>query len=266
MWPDSPALVQPAGTGLRLARRPVAWSAVSQVAAGPLRRALGAGVTVDVVPNAVDVAWWRARSDGSLSSPYAGEVVVTSLGRLAARKRPLALLRALRTVRELVEPDVRLRLVLAGEGRQLPRLRRAAAAWGMTDWVDLPGRLTREQSRELLQRSDVYVAPADLESFGIAALEARTVGLPVVAKACSGVGEYVGHGTEGLLVGSDHEMALAVASLVRDPVMRTRIAEHNAAVPPTTTWPYAVDRTEQLYGRAAALAGRVPVLELDAAS
>jgi hypothetical protein len=48
--------------------------------------------------------------------------------------------------------------------------------------------------------------------------------------------------------------------------MRTRIAEHNAAVPPTTTWPYAVDRTEQLYRRAAALAGRVPVLELDAAT
>ena len=267
MWPHSPALVQPAGTGLRLARRPVAWSAVSQVAAGPLRRALGTGVLVDVVPNAVDVAWWRARSDRVLSSPYAGEVVVTSLGRLAARKRPLALLRALRTVRELVEPEVRLRLVLAGEGRQLPRLRRAVAAWGMTDWVDLPGRLSREQSRELLQRSDVYVAPADLESFGIAALEARTVGLPVVAKACSGVAEYVGHGTEGLLVGSDHEMALAVAALVRDPALRTRIAAHNAAVPPATTWPFAVERTEQLYRRAADLAGRQhPVLSMEAAS
>ncbi len=231
MWPDSPALVQPAGTGLRLARRPVAWSAVSQVAAGPLRRALGAGVPVDVVPNAVDVAWWRARPDGVLSSPYAGEVVVTSLGRLAARKRPLALLRALRTVRELVEPDVRLRLVLAGEGRQLPRLRRAAAAWGMTDWVDLPGRLSREQSRELLQRSDVYVGarrPRVVRDRGTRGPQA--VGLPVVAKACSGVGEYVGHGTEGLLVGSDHEMALAVAALVRDPAMRTRIAAHNAAV------------------------------------
>ena len=80
------------------------------------------------------------------------------------------------------------------------------------------------------------------------------------------MGEYVGHGSEGLLVGSDHEMALAIASLVRDPAMRTRIAAHNAVVPPTTTWPFAVDRTEQLYRRAAALAGRVPVLELDAAS
>jgi hypothetical protein len=61
-------------------------------------------------------------------------------------------------------------------------------------------------------------------------------------------------------------MALAVASLVRDPAMRTSIAAHNAAVPPTTTWPYAVDRAEQLYRRAAALAGRMPVPELDAAS
>jgi len=44
------------------------------------------------------------------------------------------------------------------------------------------------------------------------------------------------------------------------------LAAHNAAVPPTTTWPFAVERTEQLYRRAAALAGRLPVLELDAVS
>ena len=36
------------------------------------------------------------------------------------------------------------------------------------------------------RRADVYVAPAVLESFGLAALEARCVGLPVVGVSAAG--------------------------------------------------------------------------------
>ena len=45
----------------------------------------------------------------------------------------------------------------------------------------------------------MFVAPANLESFGIAALEARCAGLPVLAKANSGIREFVSDEREGLL-------------------------------------------------------------------
>lgn len=259
MWPDTPALVRPAGAGLRLGRRPVAWSAVSGAAARPLARALGADVRIDVLPNAVDVDWWRARPPATASARPAGdvgEVVVTCLMRFSLRKRPLALLRVMREVRRQVPAEIPIRLVMAGDGSQLGRVRLAVQTTGMADWVDLPGRLSREQARELLWSSDVYIAPADLESFGIAALEARTAGVPVVAKSCGGVGEFVTSGTEGLLADDDEGLAAAVATLVTDADLRRGIVAHNAAVPPDCTWDQALARTEALYARAAALAGR----------
>jgi glycosyltransferase involved in cell wall biosynthesis len=251
MWPDHQALVRPAGAGLRLASRPVAWSTVSHSAAGPLRHALGDGVPIHVVPNAVDVSWWRAQ-DGLASWDVDGdEVVVTSLMRMVTRKRPVPLLRVLRDLRRQVPADLRLRVVLAGDGPQLGHVRRLVGRWDMTGWVDLPGRLTRLRARALLQASDLYVAPADLESFGIAALEARAVGLPVVAKRAGGVGEFVTHGTEGLLVGSDAAMSRALARLVTQHGLRQQMAAHNAAVPPATTWQRAVAENAALYRRAA---------------
>ena len=71
---------------------PVAWSAVSQVAAEPLRSLLGPSTRVDVVPNAVDVDRW---SLGVLVPRVEREIVVAAVMRLAPRKRPIPLLRIL---------------------------------------------------------------------------------------------------------------------------------------------------------------------------
>jgi len=126
----------------------------------------------------------------------------------------------------------------------------------MSDWVDLPGQLTRDAIRDVLAAADVYAAPAVLESFGIAALEARSVGLPVVAKAHGGVGEFVTNGIHGVLATTDDNMARALARLIESPSLRTAIRAHNSAVPPAFGWSDALARTDELYARAADLAGR----------
>ena len=77
----------------------------------------------------------------------------------------------------------------------------------MRGWVELAGRCDRETIHQVHAASDVYLAPATLESFGIAALEARCAAVPVVAMRVGGVGEFVRPGREGMLVGSDSEMA-----------------------------------------------------------
>jgi hypothetical protein len=101
--------------------------------------------------------------------------------RLAPRKRPRALLAALREVRRRVPASVPLRAVVAGEGPERGALERYRLQHDL-DWVSLPGRLDAAALRELYTAADVYVAPAVLEAFGIAALEARAAGLPVVAR------------------------------------------------------------------------------------
>jgi glycosyltransferase involved in cell wall biosynthesis len=79
-----------------LSSRPVAFTAVSALAAEPVRRMLGAGVEVTVLPNGVDVSAWRA---GPLPRPDGDDVRIVSAMRLARRKRPIPLLRMLSRVR-----------------------------------------------------------------------------------------------------------------------------------------------------------------------
>lgn len=237
--------------GLGWAARPVALSAVSDVAAAPLRRIAGPGTEVTVLPNGIDVAAWRV----SPAPREDTDVHVVATMRLAPRKRPMPLLRMLREVRRLVPAGVRLRASVIGDGPARPTLQRFLERHGMADWVQLLGRLSREEIRELYRRADVFIAPAELESFGIAALEARCAGLPVVAKAVSGIREFVHDGQEGLLAGSDSEMVDALVRLVTDTELRTRIARHNRDVEPAVSWPDVLKLAESEYLRAIDISG-----------
>jgi glycosyltransferase involved in cell wall biosynthesis len=113
--------------------------------------------------------------------------------------------------------------------------------------------LPAAEIRERYAGADLYVSPATLESFGIAALEARAAGLPVIAFAATGVADFIRDGHEGALVGSDAEMASAMAALVRSPDRRNRIRLHNSGTTPSQTWPSVTTLSEELYDRAQAL-------------
>jgi glycosyltransferase involved in cell wall biosynthesis len=120
----------------------------------------------------------------------------------------------------------------------------------MREWVSLPGRVPRSTLRDRYAAADVYLSPARLESFGIAALEARTAGLPVVARQGSGVGEFVVDGVNGYLADDDEAMAAALARLATDPAMRSRMREHNLRHEPAQDWPRVAALAEAEYARA----------------
>jgi glycosyltransferase involved in cell wall biosynthesis len=102
----------------------------------------------------------------------------------------------------------------------------------------------------------VYLSPARLESFGIAALEARTVGLPVIGRQGSGVGEFVTDGVNGRIVDSDDAMTLAIADLARDPAEVARMRARNLAEPPAQEWSRVARLAVSEYERAVGLVRR----------
>jgi glycosyltransferase involved in cell wall biosynthesis len=263
LWGPVAGLFRVADLVTSWTRWPVVFTAVSDAAAAPVRAVLRGRAPVSVLPNGIDPGAWRfgvapPRDDGGDDRGDDGDggddggVRLVSAMRLAARKRPLPLLEVFRDVRRRVPASVRLRAVVAGEGPQRAAAERHLRRHGL-DWVELPGRLGPQAMRDLYRRADVYVAPAVLESFGIAALEARTAGLPVVARTGTGVVEFVRDGVEGLLAGSDAGLAEAVARLVTDPALRGRIAAHNRSVPPAVTWDEVVARSVAAYERAVGL-------------
>ena len=226
-------------------RWPVVWSAVSRSAAEPVSKTLG-GAAVAVLPNGIDATGWEIAP----APRDAGTITITSVMRLSRRKRPLPLLHMLRRLRARVPSTTRLRAVIIGDGPLRATMLDYLEAHDMASWVSLPGRLERPDIRLVFSQSDLYVAPAELESFGIAALEARSAGLPVVASRHGGVGEFIADGTEGFLVGSDSEMVQALAALVSDRRSRETIAAHNRAVPPSVGWTSVLHRADVLYAAA----------------
>ena len=172
--------------------------------------------------------------------------------RFAARKRPLAVLEVAARVRDLIGGDLPMRLTLFGEGPERSRLERFAERHDMTDWVSLPGRVGRDALREQYWKSDVYLTPARLEAFGIAALEARTAGLPVVARLDTGVGDFVVDGVNGILGADDVALSEGLARLVTDRRLRLGIATHNREVGPDQDWPSVAALAEAEYRRAGA--------------
>ena len=237
------------GHARRWGARGAALSAVSGVAAASVQSVVGRGTQVRVFPNGIDTALWRPPPPSAAAGT---PVQVVAAMRFAARKRPLAVLEVAARARDLAAGDLPMRLTLFGEGPERSRLERFAERHDMTDWVSMPGRVGRDALRERYWDSDVYLTPARLEAFGIAALEARTAGLPVVARLDTGVGDFVVDGVNGLLGADDEALAQGLARLVTDPQLRLRIAAHNREVGPDQDWPSVAALAEDEYRRAGA--------------
>ncbi|MEV0757617.1 glycosyltransferase family 4 protein [Streptosporangium sp. NPDC050280] len=204
------------------------------------------------VPSEPDIDHVPSDQEGGPVQP----VHVVAVGRLAPRKQPVRLLRLLREARAQVPAETPMRATVVGDGPARSQMERYLRVNGMTGWVSLPGRYSRDQIRELLASTDVFVAPAPRESFGLAALEARAAGVPVVARAQSGVADFVRPGKEGLLGRTFDDLVSSVARLVRDRELRESIAANNRETEPVrSSWPAVLEGFERCYRNAGQCSG-----------
>lgn len=231
----------------RWAKSGAALSAVSGVAATSVQSLAGLQHRVAILPNGIDTTQWAPipRVPKSAGDP----VRIVSAMRLMGRKRPLELLEIVADARRQV-PGADVRLEVLGEGPLRPKLEERVRAIGAQEWFSAPGRMTRAQVQERYRLSDIYIAPAELEAFGIAALEARTTGLPVVAPRKSGTSEFIQDRVNGLLAGDDAGLSDALVRLITDVPLREKMIRHNTSVLPKESWPSVVQMVEAEYARA----------------
>jgi glycosyltransferase involved in cell wall biosynthesis len=196
----------------------IAWTAVSELVARQARSALRTDVAV--LPNGIDLAAWRRQSGGERASDV---TTFVSTLRLHRKKRPLELLAAFRAASQAATP---IRLILVGVGPQQSAVSRLAARL-KSDGVslELRGRMSPAELRELYARSDAFVSGSRREAFGIAALEAVAAGLPVIAMREAGSSEFLVHERNALLCGDDQELAHAMGRLAADRALRERLSQ-----------------------------------------
>jgi len=223
----------------------MSWTSVSTVGADSLTRLVP--TPVGVSPNGVDASGWTTADPGVADVP-----TIVAVMRLTTRKRPVPLLAILAAVRDLA-PDTPFRAVIAGAGPRQAAAEHALVKYGLTDQVQLAGRLSRPQVAQLLAGADLFLAPAYLESFGIAALEARCAGLPVIAMRGGGVQEFIRDGEDGFLVGDDTQMAARTAELLTDRTLLRGMAQQIRTTPTNLGWEETVDRAVADYVAAGAV-------------
>jgi glycosyltransferase involved in cell wall biosynthesis len=204
-----------------------------------------------VLPNAIDTAFWTPLDAGD--SHETVRLVVA--GRLQSKKRPLLLLRVLRELKRTAAGEA-WSLTIVGEGPLAGPLRDGVRDLGLDDRVRFAGWLDRDRLRDTLRSSDIFLSTAARESFGLAALEARACGLPVVAVEDSAVSAFITHEVSGLLASTDDGFASATARLVLDSALRNRLRDFNRRTTVPLDWTSALDAHEALYAKAEAMIRR----------
>ncbi|MCK6508861.1 N-acetyl-alpha-D-glucosaminyl L-malate synthase BshA [Myxococcota bacterium] len=109
------------------------------------------------------------------------------------------------------------RLLLIGEGPERRNAAEQIEQRGLQDRVCFLGK--REDIVQYLQQCDLMLMPSETESFGLAALEAMSCGLPVIASDVGGLSELIEHQHSGFLapVYDTHTMAQHAIQILRDP-------------------------------------------------
>ncbi len=143
----------------------------------------------------------------------------------------------------------RARLVVVGDGSEAGALRRRVASAGLTDRVELPGRLEPAEVAARLAGADVVVVPSRADAAPLVVLEAWRSGRPLVATVRGGPPEIVTDGVDGVLVDPQDTQALAAAvlGLLDDPERAGRIGAAGRRRVEDFTWERVVDRYEDLY-------------------
>lgn len=249
--PHTDLLARATNAAFGTSRWNVKFSAVSARVAREIAPIAGAN-PIEILPNGIDVAFWRVglkpRTDDTLR--------LVSVMRLNPKKRGAALIPIMQQIRTLM-PDRRVGLRIVGDGPERGRLQRALRRARLDDTIELLGRRSRNDIRMLFAESDLFVLPTIRESFGLAALEARCAGLPVIAMAASGVAEIIAHDKEGLHANSDAELAEHVVALANNADRRRAIATHNRTTVPIYDWPRVIDAHLAIYREAIALRANV---------
>jgi glycosyltransferase involved in cell wall biosynthesis len=163
-----------------------------------------------LLENAIDAEEYTRRQTTDEAKARLGlssdGLVIGAVGRLSAEKAFDVLIRS---VGDLVRRGLDVRLVVAGEGNERPKLEQLVRELGLRDRVFLPG--WQSDVRGVFESMDVFALSSLREGLPNVVLEAMALEVPVVATRVNGVPRLVQDGRNGLLVSAGDRDGLTTA-------------------------------------------------------
>ncbi len=170
---------------------------------------------IRVLPNFVDTMRFRpALRSAERRRQFApgGEKLIGHMSNFRMVKRVFDVLKTFQRVRA----ETGARLVLVGDGAQLPEVRAWIDDAELNEHAVVMG--AQKNVENIVAQLDVFMLHSQTESFGLAALEAMACGIPIVATQTGGPPEVVRDGIDGMLVpiGDIERMTTAVLGILGD--------------------------------------------------
>lgn len=121
------------------------------------------------------------------------------------------------------------KLLMVGDGPERYGLEELCAQLGLCDRVVFIGKV--RETQEVLEISDLFVLPSETESFGLAALEAMAMGVPVISSNTGGIPEVNINGETGFMsdVGDVEDMAKNAIYILEDEDRKKNFGENALA-------------------------------------
>jgi glycosyltransferase involved in cell wall biosynthesis len=171
---------------------------------------------IEFIPNFINFALVRNLASANVSTIH-GRIPTTAtiaaVGRLVPQKGFDILLHA---VKQLHLKGHCSRLVILGEGPERARLTSLIAKLSLQEFVEMPGFVANPYA--VMRLADVFVLSSRYEGLPLTLLEARALGMPIVATDCiAGPREILENGRYGTLVPVDDPtvMASAIADVIK---------------------------------------------------
>jgi len=172
---------------------------------------------VKVIYNGVQPSKYKAEI-----FPNEQEFLIGTIGSLNEQKGMQYLIKALPKV---IKEFAGIRLEIIGDGLYKRKLLELVKKLKIKNYVKFTGFVP--DTDKYLVKFDLYVQPSLSESFGLAIVQAMSVGLPIIATNTGGIPEVVLEGKSGLLVEAKDENALsdAILELLRHPGRARKMGE-----------------------------------------
>lgn len=191
-----------------------AVTAVSNSLKNDTYKLFGINKDIEVIPNFLNLEKTEFTNQKELRAEFASpdEKILIHVSNFRPVKRILDIIE----VYALVKDQIKTKLILIGDGPERSRAEQKCRELSLCEEVIFVGNV--KNPMELLSIGDVFMLPSESESFGLAALEAMSVGLPVISTNTGGLPEVNRHGVTGMMsnVGDVEDMAKNVIFLLSD--------------------------------------------------
>lgn len=169
---------------------------------------------VKVIPNFIKIEDYQHPTETCHRKNFAAphERILIHISNFRKVKRVEDVLR----VFDIVRKEIPCKLILVGDGPERPAIDKLCRELNTCSDIISVGKIANP--KEVLSIADVFILPSETESFGLSALEAMAVKIPVISSNTGGIPELNIHGKTGYMskVGDYKDMAKNTIALLSD--------------------------------------------------